>query len=171
MKYMLCTSFSGLQGDDTRKNHANHGLTYVQCFQCSWLVVLQLLSISKIFLFRPEFSFTSHTYVPKWLSFLESSTPIFFYLFFIIYIYFVQFVCNSFLFCFNLHSNTNLWFIKLYTLFTKLITKGKIQVIYRVILNYVTPSNNFLLDWYFKNSIVGLYVYYVLSTHIKFRAN
>ena len=97
--------------------------------------------------------------------------PNFLLFIFIIYIYFVQFVCNSFLFCFNLHSNTNLWFIKLYTLFTKLITKGKIQVIYRVILNYVIPSNNFLLDWYFKNSIVGLYVYYVLSTHIKFRAN
>ena len=51
--------------------------------------------------------------IPKWLSYLESSTSFPFFFF-----EFVQFVNHSFLFfIFNLHSNTIFWFIELYIVY------------------------------------------------------
>ena len=81
----------------------------LQCFQCSWFI--EVLSMSKIFHFRLEFSFTSHD--TKMVIIFGVIHLISFFFF-----EFVQFVNHSFLFfIFNLHSNTIFWFIELYIVY------------------------------------------------------
>ena len=48
---------------------------------------------------------------------------------------------------------------------------GWIQVTLGVTLSNVTPLNNLLLNLYFKNLTVELYVLYVLNIHANFHAN
>ena len=47
----------------------------------------------------------------------------------------------------------------------------QVQVIPGVTLNNVTPLNNLLKNSYFENSIVELYVLYVLNIHANFYVN
>ena len=44
-------------------------------------------------------------------------------------------------------------------------------VIFRVTLNNIIVFNNILLNWYFKNSTVELYMLYILCTYVKFHIN
>ena len=46
-----------------------------------------------------------------------------------------------------------------------------IQVTPNVTLNNVTPPNNLLMNLYFENSTVRLYVLYVLNMHANFHTN
>ena len=46
-----------------------------------------------------------------------------------------------------------------------------IQVIHRVILSNVTPTNNLLYNSYFKNPIVKLHVLDVLNIQVNFHVN
>ena len=51
------------------------------------------------------------------------------------------------------------------------IYMGWVQVTLGVTLNNVTPPNNLLLNSYFENTNVELYVLYVLNMHANFHAN
>ena len=48
---------------------------------------------------------------------------------------------------------------------------GWVQITFGITLSNVTPPNNLLLNSYFENSTVELYVLYVLNMHANFYVN
>ena len=48
---------------------------------------------------------------------------------------------------------------------------GWVQIILGVTLSNVTPSNNLLLNSYFENFIIELYILYVFDMHANFYTN
>ena len=48
---------------------------------------------------------------------------------------------------------------------------GWVQVTFGVTLNKVTSPNNLLLNSYFENLTVGLYILYVFNMHVNFYTN
>ena len=46
-----------------------------------------------------------------------------------------------------------------------------VEIIFGITQKNITPFNNLLLNSYFKNLIVGLFILYVLNIHVNFNSN